>query len=66
MPAVPCRSVLSRWLAGGLALLAAAPAAAQMPPVITVEHFFDSPEIAAAQISPDGRWLAFVAEPATP
>lgn len=60
MPAVLCRTVLSRWLAGGLALLAAAPAAAQMPPVIPVEHFFDSPEIAAAQISPDGRWLAYL------
>lgn len=35
-------------------------ALAQTPPVIPVEHFFDSPEIAAAQISPDGRWLAYL------
>jgi len=60
MPVVPRRAARSRCLAVGLALFVAAPAAAQIPPVIPVEHFFDSPEIAAAQISPDGRWLAYL------
>jgi dipeptidyl aminopeptidase/acylaminoacyl peptidase len=60
MPAVRCRSLASRCFAGGLAVFAAAPLVAQMPPVIPVEQFFDSPQIAAAQISPDGRWLAYL------
>ena len=60
MPAVWCRTLASRWVAGGLAAFASAPLAAQMPPIIPVEHFFDSPQIAAAQISPNGRWLAYL------
>ena len=60
MPAVRCRSLASRCFAAGLAVFAAAPLVAQMPPVIPVEQFFDSPQIAAAQISPDGRWLAYL------
>jgi hypothetical protein len=35
-------------------------AVAQLPPIIPVQQFFDSPEIALAQISPDGRWLAYL------
>jgi dipeptidyl aminopeptidase/acylaminoacyl peptidase len=35
-------------------------AAAQLPPIIPIQHFFDSPEVASAQISPDGRWLAYL------
>jgi dipeptidyl aminopeptidase/acylaminoacyl peptidase len=27
------------------------------PPLIPLTHFFDNPEIAGAQISPDGQWL---------
>lgn len=27
------------------------------PPIIPITHFFDNPEVAGAQISPDGRWL---------
>jgi dipeptidyl aminopeptidase/acylaminoacyl peptidase len=34
--------------------------AAQLPPLIPLNHFFDNPEIAGAQISPDGRWLSFL------
>jgi dipeptidyl aminopeptidase/acylaminoacyl peptidase len=43
-----------------LALLAApARAAAQQPPLIDRELFFGDPEIAGAQISPDGRFISF-------
>ena len=38
----------------------APPAAAQRPPIIPVQHFINPPEIALAQISPDGRWLAYL------
>ncbi|MDX1579488.1 MAG: hypothetical protein R3266_13465, partial [Gemmatimonadota bacterium] len=31
-----------------------------MPALIPVSHFFDNPEIAGAQISPDGSWLAYL------
>ena len=34
-------------------------AAAQLPPLIDREIFFDNPEIAGAQISPDGKYIAF-------
>jgi dipeptidyl aminopeptidase/acylaminoacyl peptidase len=37
---------------------AARPAAP--PPIIPITHFFDNPEIAGAQISPDGRWLTYL------
>jgi dipeptidyl aminopeptidase/acylaminoacyl peptidase len=30
------------------------------PPIIPLTHFFDNPEIAGAQISPDGRWLTYL------
>jgi dipeptidyl aminopeptidase/acylaminoacyl peptidase len=33
---------------------------AQLPPIIPLTHFFDNPEIAGAQISPDGRWLSYL------
>ncbi len=32
---------------------------AQLPPLIDREVFFDNPEIAGAQISPDGKFIAF-------
>ena len=38
----------------------ALPAAAQQAPLIPLEQFFDSPAIIGAQISPDGRWLAYL------
>ena len=31
-----------------------------MPAVIPVSSFFDNPEIAGAQISPDGAWLSYL------
>jgi len=40
-------------------LVAAAPAAAQQPPLIDRELFFGDPEISGAQISPDGRFISF-------
>ena len=42
------------------ALLLLAPAAAQQPPLIDRELFFGDPEIAGAQISPDGKYIAFL------
>jgi len=41
-------------------LLAIAPAMAQQPPLIDRELFFGDPEIAGAQISPDGKYIAFL------
>lgn len=32
---------------------------AQLPPLIDRERFFDDPEIAGAQVSPDGRFISF-------
>jgi dipeptidyl aminopeptidase/acylaminoacyl peptidase len=46
-----------------LALAAAAlivPALADLPPLIDRELFFGDPEISAAQISPDGKYIAFL------
>lgn len=41
-----------------------APAAAtqknQLPPLIDRDKFFGNPEIAGAQLSPDGKWVAFL------
>nr|MDQ3041869.1 S9 family peptidase [Acidobacteriota bacterium] len=34
--------------------------AAQMPPLVDRELFFGNPEIAGAQISPDGKYIAFI------
>ncbi len=31
-----------------------------MPAIIPVEQFFDNPEVAGAQISPDGEWLSYL------
>jgi dipeptidyl aminopeptidase/acylaminoacyl peptidase len=41
-------------------LLLLAPAAAQQPPLIDRELFFGDPEISGAQISPDGKYIAFL------
>lgn len=61
-----------RMLAAALAViglgpvLATAPAApprtdylSQLPPLIDRDVFFGDPEIAGAQLSPDGRWISF-------
>ena len=48
-------------LAAAIALSIASSAAAQngLPPLIDREIFFGNPEIASAQISPDGKFIAF-------
>lgn len=38
----------------------ASASADQLPPVIPVENFFDNPEVAGAQISPDGEWISYL------
>jgi len=39
---------------------AAHPHKHQLPPLIDRDKFFGNPEIAAAQLSPDGKWIAFL------
>ena len=65
---------LSRLLWPGLALALALPLAAgsakataapeatqgQLPPLIDRDKFFGNPVIAGAQLSPDGKWIAFL------
>src|SRR5512133_3471282 len=63
---------LSSLLWSGLALVLALPALgakvpaaveakkSQLPPLIDRNQFFGNPEIAAAQLSPDGKWIAFL------
>ena len=52
------RTALPAGLVLGLATLAAA--ADAPPPVLDRELFFGNPEIAAAQLSPDGQYVAFL------
>ncbi len=55
------RSIIGLLILSTLLLVAlAAPVWAQSPPVIDRELFFGDPEIAGAQISPDGAFIAFV------
>jgi dipeptidyl aminopeptidase/acylaminoacyl peptidase len=49
-----------RVVCGGLLALAAAAAWAELPPIIDRQLFFGDPEITGAQISPDGKLIAFV------
>src|SRR5512147_3209954 len=45
----------------GLAVFAGAvPAFADLPPLIDRELFFGDPQIAGAQISPDGQYISFL------
>ena len=66
-------SSLSRLLWPGLMLALALPLAAdgakavaaeakqaQLPPLIDRDKFFGNPVIAGAQLSPDGKWIAFL------
>ena len=32
----------------------------ELPPIIPIQHFFDNPEIAGAQISPNGQFVSFL------
>jgi dipeptidyl aminopeptidase/acylaminoacyl peptidase len=43
-----------------MTLLLLAPAMAQQPPLIDRQLFFGDPEISGAQISPDGKFIAFL------
>ena len=55
------RSFVSLLILSALLLITlAAPVWAQSPPVIDRELFFGDPEIAGAQISPDGAFIAFI------
>ncbi len=54
----PVRMALLAVLATGLAALAGA--AEGQPPVLDRELFFGNPEIAGAQLSPDGQYIAFL------
>jgi len=61
------RSIGSRRSVFGLLMFSvllivtlAAPVWAQSPPIIDRELFFGDPEIAGAQISPDGAYIAFI------
>ena len=55
------RSVIGLLILSALLLVAlAAPAWGQAPPLIDRELFFGDPEIAGAQISPDGAFIAFI------
>src|ERR1043165_5045693 len=55
------RSIIGLLILSTLLLIAlAAPVWAQSPPIIDRELFFGDPEIAGAQISPDGAFIAFI------
>ena len=58
------RLVLAAALALPAVLLAAppapSPAGAGLPPLLDRELFFGNPEIAGAQLSPDGKYIAFL------
>src|SRR5215208_2204808 len=55
------RSIVVLLVVSALLLVAAAaPVWAQSPPLIDRELFFGDPEIAGAQISPDGAFIAFI------
>ena len=55
------RSLVGFLILSTLLMLAlAAPVWAQSPPLIDRELFFGDPEIAGAQISPDGAFIAFI------
>ena len=55
------RSIIGLLMLSALLLLTfVAPVWAQSPPIIDREIFFGDPEIAGAQISPDGAFIAFI------
>src|ERR1700752_288108 len=57
----PRRSIIGLLILSTLLLIAlAAPVWAQSPPLIDREILFGDPEIAGAQISPDGAFIAFI------
>ncbi|MCK5412574.1 MAG: S9 family peptidase, partial [Gemmatimonadetes bacterium] len=56
----------ARHLSLALLLLLAVPVSVraqegdELPPIIPIQHFFDNPEIAGAQISPNGQFVSFL------
>ncbi|MBX3245031.1 MAG: S9 family peptidase [Acidobacteria bacterium] len=54
------RSLTKLMMAGLLLAGTVASVSAQMPPLIDREIFFDNPEYAGAQISPDGKYISFI------
>ncbi|HEX6902483.1 MAG TPA: prolyl oligopeptidase family serine peptidase [Thermoanaerobaculia bacterium] len=52
------RKIFTGAVFGLMAFTAAA--SAELPPLIDRELFFDNPEIAGAQLSPDGKFIAFI------
>lgn len=48
-------------LAGVLAVLSAATASAELPPLIPRDVLFGNPDKAGPQISPDGKHIAYLA-----
>jgi dipeptidyl aminopeptidase/acylaminoacyl peptidase len=55
------RSIIGLLILSALLIITiAAPVWAQSPPLIDRELFFGDPEIAGAQISPDGAFIAFI------
>lgn len=46
--------------AEGAKVPAAATGKRQLPPLVDRDKFFGNPEIADAQLSPDGKWIAFL------
>ena len=52
--------VLPLAAAGTKAPAPAAPKTNQLPPLVDRDLFFGNPEIAGAQLSPDGKWIAFL------
>ena len=56
------RHVLALAVAAGIGLAAvlAAPVRAALPPLIDRQLIFGDPEIAGAQLSPDGRYISFI------
>src|SRR5688572_1427532 len=56
-----CRSIIGSLMFSVLLIVTlVAPTWAQSPPLIDRELFFGDPEIAGAQISPDGAFIAFI------
>ena len=51
--------VLASLVAGSIAAQADKPARTEEPPLLDRNLFFDDPQIAGAQISPDGQWISF-------
>ncbi|HEX5726772.1 MAG TPA: alpha/beta fold hydrolase [Longimicrobiaceae bacterium] len=54
------RAIAALAFAAGVGAALPAPALAQLPPLIDREILFGDPELAGAQVSPDGRFISFI------